>query len=348
MRARQIPLQGMKPLIRYLSVTHFQKTSDIFLRHLGKSIVDSAFEISISEGMAGELWGLFFQSEPTFEKLFRMASTSDVREFGAIGLFFLISKNYRDIIDSFHLFSQLHRITDPLRYIQNESHFIQQLYIVEQNPFVKKYISVYSASLFYFTVHQLVDAKPLLSHINLPFSDVTQSEIQNLQELFGVPLNFNSEALEMVYKIEIIDLPLRFTDDKLRLLLKDHLHGTGQSPSLSRESDFVLKVKARISIVKSNPDLSADSIARELQLSRRTFDRRLSQLGYSFNSLKDEVYREYALNLLRQGYGAKKISEDLGFANISSFSRAFKRWTNASPRQLKSLLYSSSKDSMVK
>lgn len=341
MGARHVPLQGLKPLIRYLAVFDFASVDAIYKRYLNRSMVESVGEITVPEHMAGDLWMRYFMSGHSNQKLFQMASTFDVREYGAIGLFFLISKNYRDIIDSFHLFSQLHRISDPLHYIQTDKYFIQQFFLMEKDPMVQKVGIVYSASLFYFTVRQLVDADHLLSHINFPLNQIDDAEKQELSDLFQVPIFFDSEALEMVYHREVIDHPLRFTDNGLRELLKDHLHGMGQCPTLEVDSDFVLKVKARISNLRTTHLLSAEVIAEELQLSRRTFDRRLSQLGYSFNSIKDEVFREHALMLMKQGYSAKDIAEELGFSNLSSFSRAFKRWTKSSPRQIKSLLFDS-------
>jgi AraC-like DNA-binding protein len=78
---------------------------------------------------------------------------------------------------------------------------------------------------------------------------------------------------------------------------------------------------------------SADTIAKELGLSRPTFYRKLKAEGTTFANLLDELRRMMALHYL----DGKKVSVNetaylVGFSDPSAFSRAFKRWTGKSPR----------------
>lgn len=78
--------------------------------------------------------------------------------------------------------------------------------------------------------------------------------------------------------------------------------------------------------------LSIDNIAGELNLSKRTLQRRLQQQGISFAELRDKVRFHYSIDLLvKQQISIDRISSTLDFSDRTSFTNAFKRWTGLSP-----------------
>lgn len=78
--------------------------------------------------------------------------------------------------------------------------------------------------------------------------------------------------------------------------------------------------------------LSIDNIADELNLSKRTLQRRLQQQGISFAELRDRVRFHYSIDLLvKQQISIDRISSTLDFSDRTSFTNAFKRWTGLSP-----------------
>jgi AraC-like DNA-binding protein len=77
-----------------------------------------------------------------------------------------------------------------------------------------------------------------------------------------------------------------------------------------------------------------DELARALHLSERTLRRRLALEGTSYQALLDEVRRALALTLvLRSDLSFAQMAEQLGFADASTYYRAFKRWTGTTPRE---------------
>jgi AraC-like DNA-binding protein len=73
-------------------------------------------------------------------------------------------------------------------------------------------------------------------------------------------------------------------------------------------------------------------IARELGLSARSFHRRLSEQGMSFQTLTEQTRRDLAEGLLRdERHSLAEIAFLTGFAEQSSFTRAFKRWVGQTP-----------------
>lgn len=81
---------------------------------------------------------------------------------------------------------------------------------------------------------------------------------------------------------------------------------------------------------------SSQEVARALNLHVRTLRRRLGREGSSFQAVKDEVRRDLMLYYLKRtvlDFGT--ISEKLGFAEQSVFSRRCRRWFGKSPRELR-------------
>lgn len=74
--------------------------------------------------------------------------------------------------------------------------------------------------------------------------------------------------------------------------------------------------------------------ARRMGMSTRTLQRRLHRAGTSFTQEVDDTRRELACQLVLQaGCPLREIALRLGFVDVGSFFRAFRRWTQTSPRQ---------------
>jgi AraC-like DNA-binding protein len=74
--------------------------------------------------------------------------------------------------------------------------------------------------------------------------------------------------------------------------------------------------------------------ARELRLSERSLQRRLTDEGFSFDEILDDLRRELGLRYLADPKLAiGEIAYLLGYSEPSAFHRAFKRWTQMTPAQ---------------
>jgi AraC-like DNA-binding protein len=83
-----------------------------------------------------------------------------------------------------------------------------------------------------------------------------------------------------------------------------------------------------------DPGLS--SVARQLGMSPRTLQRRLSEHNAIFNEMLDTMRFGAAKSHLAQGnIAATEIAYLLGFAEQSSFNRAFRRWAGQTPGEFR-------------
>ncbi len=83
-------------------------------------------------------------------------------------------------------------------------------------------------------------------------------------------------------------------------------------------------------------DASVAAIARILRLSTRTLQRNLRDEGAPFSELVDEVRAAEARRYVLEGkLSFGEMAFRLGFSQQSAFFRAFKRWTGATPTELR-------------
>lgn len=71
--------------------------------------------------------------------------------------------------------------------------------------------------------------------------------------------------------------------------------------------------------------------ARLLGTTPRTLHRRLIEEGTSYREIVESIRHRMALKLLRKGSSIKEVTYFLGYADIASFRRAFRRWEGMAP-----------------
>jgi AraC-like DNA-binding protein len=94
--------------------------------------------------------------------------------------------------------------------------------------------------------------------------------------------------------------------------------------------------RVRALLLKAMPsgEFGRDAIARSLNQSASTLQRRLRDEGATYQELLDATRHEMALEYLRQGgHSLVDVAFLLGFTDQSNFTRAFRRWTGKTPRE---------------
>lgn len=101
---------------------------------------------------------------------------------------------------------------------------------------------------------------------------------------------------------------------------------------LGIETTLAQKVRERLraSIHKRLP--RKEQVAEEMDMNVRTLHRRLQEEGTSWQTILDGLRQELALGLLRDtDQPQARIAEQLGYSDIRSFQRSFKRRNGMTP-----------------
>lgn len=140
-------------------------------------------------------------------------------------------------------------------------------------------------------------------------------------------------------------------EDRLEFAAQDFdSHLDDANPELAEHNETVLKrtlaqlqpltwerkVRAAIEAQLPEGEPGAERIAQALHLSLRSLQRHLADEGCRFDALLNECRENLALLHLRDPQcSLAEVSHLLGFADTSSFNRAFKRWTGMTPGQFR-------------
>jgi AraC-like DNA-binding protein len=93
------------------------------------------------------------------------------------------------------------------------------------------------------------------------------------------------------------------------------------------------RVESLLMPLLHNGDVSMATIASMLCFSRQTLFRKLKVDGVTFEQVLDELRYKLALSYISANKASvKETARLVGYSDPASFSRAFKRWTGASPR----------------
>lgn len=110
----------------------------------------------------------------------------------------------------------------------------------------------------------------------------------------------------------------------------------GEAKAKPRTSPFRAEVEREVEPMLPSGEVGIDRVARELGCSRQTLYRRLKAEGVTYEQLLDALRHRLAVRLVRdEGLSVKDAAWRLGFSDPAAFSRAFKRWTGKSPREMR-------------
>ena len=99
---------------------------------------------------------------------------------------------------------------------------------------------------------------------------------------------------------------------------------------------FVERVREAVERELGTGSLGVATLSRTLGTSSRTLQRRLGEIGLSFRDVVDEVRERRARAYLTDpALSTTDIARLLGYAEVSAFLRAFKRWTGTTPGRVR-------------
>lgn len=154
--------------------------------------------------------------------------------------------------------------------------------------------------------------------------------------IFKAPVRFDADRDGIVLESRHLELPLVDADPNLCSILDRHAKKLiGELP---RVAQFSARVRELAAGDLKSGSVTAERIARKLQMSVRTLRRRLDHEGETYESLVEQLRRA-----LTEGYmhdaklSVEQIALLVGYSEASAFRRAFRRWHGTSPARYRRL-----------
>lgn len=154
---------------------------------------------------------------------------------------------------------------------------------------------------------------------------------QSLASVFRCPIHFDAQDNCLLFDAEQLQRRLVHTVDSLREFLDNAVY---QLIAIDRQpASTSAAIKSLISIDLAGGLPSFSTISEHLHMSESSLRRRLQKENTSYQSLKDQVRCQVAIDkLINEQAKVADLSEFLGFTEPSSFVRSFKAWTGETPR----------------
>jgi AraC-like DNA-binding protein len=156
--------------------------------------------------------------------------------------------------------------------------------------------------------------------------------VDQYPELFRIPVQFN--ATRNALRIDPVwDSPdTEFEPGNEYAFGIFTRHADEMLAKLRADTSIRAQIEAQILPKLHEGSISMDKVSKDLAMSRQTLYRRLKDEGVTFAEIHDGLRQHMAMEYL----GGQKVTVNetaylLGFAEASSFVRAFKRWTGLSP-----------------
>ncbi|MCF5142319.1 AraC family transcriptional regulator [Pseudomonas edaphica] len=157
--------------------------------------------------------------------------------------------------------------------------------------------------------------------------------------MFSDNLRFDRPRTRMIFSADCLDLPIKRSPEELKRFLA---HAPANILVKYRDpASLANRIKNDLRHMPANTWPETEGLAANLCISASTLRRRLADEGQTYQGLKDSVRKELAIVWLAEAdISFVEIAVRLGFADVSSFYKAFRKWSGSNPGHYRSLILS--------
>ncbi len=170
--------------------------------------------------------------------------------------------------------------------------------------------------------------------LRLELKQTSSDYTEKYQELFQAKVQFNSGRNALVFEKQWFSAKLDKPDPATSEVFAKQCLAI--SEKLSRGYNLTEHIRVMAMNLSEQPK-TLDELAAQLHTTPRTLQRKLSAEGTTYKELIEEVRINIAIEFLSTSdLSIEAIASKAGYADTSSFSHAFKRWTEQTPSSFRS------------
>lgn len=187
--------------------------------------------------------------------------------------------------------------------------------------------SILSAAVLQMDAYCLLPVKPC----SVDLSYARPANIAALEDAFHAPLRFDQPVSALHYDSKVLNYPQLHVSTRIYDAVEQE-YSAFYKEETSATDPFSLSLHSAIRRQLPVGECSIDSVANDLNVSRRTLQRRLNERNTNFQQLLQQVKSKLAVRYLHDNrLSIIEIALLLGYADPSSFSAAFKSWRGCTP-----------------
>lgn len=160
------------------------------------------------------------------------------------------------------------------------------------------------------------------------------ADARPFEALFRAPITYGAAEDRLVFDRATFDRPL---DDANAELAQHNEQVLQRALAQIDQADIGKRVRTALREQLRHGEPSAAKLATTLHMSLRTLQRRLADIGSSYETVLNDCRRELAHEYLADPrHSISAVAFLLGFSDTSSFTRAFRRWYGCAPSEYRS------------
>ena len=160
---------------------------------------------------------------------------------------------------------------------------------------------------------------------------------EDYKVMFSQNLRFDRPRTRMIFAADCLDLPIKRSQEELKRFLA--LAPANILVKYRDPQSLASRIKHDLRQLPAEQWPETESLALSLCMSASTLRRRLAEEGQTYQGLKDSVRKELAVVWLAEPHiSFADIASRLGFADTSSFYKAFRKWSGSNPGHYRSLI----------
>jgi AraC-like DNA-binding protein len=169
-----------------------------------------------------------------------------------------------------------------------------------------------------------------ISPLRVSLTPQDRRSAEGAAAFFRCPVAFGAATNCLTFSVQDMDDHLATANP---VLLRANEQLLTQYLANMESSELGIRVRSKLMQLLPTGEADQRVVARSLNLSLRSMQRKLKEEGMTFRDLVDDTRRHLAEQYLKDSsHAVSEIAYLLGFSEVSSFSRAYRRWTGRAPR----------------
>ncbi|WP_019528090.1 AraC-like transcriptional regulator QhpR [Dasania marina] len=260
----------------------------------------------------------------------------ELQDLGVLGYAQMNSKSIRDALNIITRYYKLFQSDNEMLLSENNGNIHLSYRILSKKIIPSRQDSEMTIMAFVATISALLGKpwRPIEVHLQHP----QPTDISEHQRLLCNKIFFSSPTNKIVFDSSLLDTAIAGADLKLSSSLEDALEQLLSFKIPAPNDQWLHEVQDAIIESLSNGPPNINEIAEKFHMSGRTLQRRLEKYDLSFKEMLEQIRLQIATNFLEAtDLSLLDIAFMLGYSELSSFTRAFRRWTNHPPLEFRLL-----------
>ena len=169
--------------------------------------------------------------------------------------------------------------------------------------------------------------------IGFPFAQPPDAVLAEYQRIFQAPVRFDVPVAYGRFPSVVLDMAVPNTDASMFAVLQRHADTLMAARLRQTAQPKILQdVRAHMAALLSQDKARLADVAQAMNMTARTLQRKLSDVGASYQQVLDQVRRDMAEQLFRdEQLTLTDVAFLLGYSEQSSFNRACRDWFGTTP-----------------